>query len=243
MIDDRSLERSARSWIEEGLTAAPPHAVEAALLRIETTPQERDWHVPWRFRTMTLPARLVAAAVIGALVIAGAVALGGLGAGRSAPTPTPTTAPSSAVVSPSTGTIVAPPLAETFASSRYGYSVKYPTGWAVVPSNTLWTTIGSNLWSSGINDEIHGTAARFSGASMQLSDGQTADQWITAYASPADRAKWSRIDIGGQSGYLTADGAPAAAGAIAPSSVYFDAVVVVEGRVYNFDLDGHVDRA
>ena len=49
MTDDRSLERAARSWIEAGPTRAPDRAVEAALLRIQTTPQERDLRVPWRF--------------------------------------------------------------------------------------------------------------------------------------------------------------------------------------------------
>ena len=42
MTDDRSLERAARSWLEVGPTEAPERAVEAALLRIDTTPQERD---------------------------------------------------------------------------------------------------------------------------------------------------------------------------------------------------------
>ena len=242
MIDDRSLERTARSWIEEGPTAAPPQAVEAALLRIETTSQERDWHVPWRTPPMTLPARLVVAAVIGALVIAGAATLGGLGIGRSAPTPPPSTAPSPAAASPSAGAMAVPPLAETFTSSRYGYGVKHPTGWTIAPASTSWSEMGTNLWNSGINDEIHGTDVRFSGASLAI-DGQTPDQWITAYAGASDPASWPRIDIGGQSGYLTADGSPAAGGAIVPSSVYFDVVVVVDGRGYNFDMDGHVDRA
>jgi hypothetical protein len=243
MIDDRSLERTARSWIEEGPTAAPPQAVETALRRIETTSQERDWHVPWRTPPMTLPARLVAAAVIGALVVAGAVALGGLGIGRSTPTPVSTTAPSPAgTSSPSAAAIVAPPLAETFTSSRYGYAVKHPTGWTVAPATKTWSEIGTNLWNSGINDEIHGKDVRFSGASIAI-DGQQPDQWIKAYAGVSDPASWPRIDIGGQSGYLTADGSPAAGGAITPSSVYFDVVVVVDGRGYNFDMDGHVDRA
>jgi hypothetical protein len=242
MIDDRSLERTARSWIEEGTTAAPPQAVEAALLRIETTPQERDWHVPWRFRTMTIPARLVAAAVIGALVIVGAIALGGLGVGRSAPSPAPSTGPSAAPVSPSAGAIAVPPLATTFSSSLYGYAVKHPADWTVVPASKTWSEPGTNLWNSGINDEIRETDVRFSGASIALAT-RSADQWITAYAAGADPASWPRIDVGGQSGYLTVDGAPAGGGAIAPSSVYFDVVVAVDGRGYNFDMDGRVDRA
>ena len=68
MTDDRSLERAARSWLETGPTEAPDRAVEAALLRIQTTPQERDLRIPWRLPTMTTPARVAAAAVIGVLV-------------------------------------------------------------------------------------------------------------------------------------------------------------------------------
>jgi WD40-like Beta Propeller Repeat len=72
MTDDRSLERAARSFIEPGPTRAPEAAVERALLLIETTPQERDLRIPLRFTTMTTPARVAAAAVIGVLAIGGA---------------------------------------------------------------------------------------------------------------------------------------------------------------------------
>jgi hypothetical protein len=74
MTDDRSLERAARSFIESGPTRAPERAVEAALFRIKTTSQERGLRVPWRI-TMTTPARVGAAAVIGVLAIGGALFL------------------------------------------------------------------------------------------------------------------------------------------------------------------------
>ena len=80
MTDDRSLERAARSFIEAGPTQAPDRAVEAALLRIETTPQERDLRIPWRFPSMSIPARFAAVAILGALLLGGAlVLLGGVG--------------------------------------------------------------------------------------------------------------------------------------------------------------------
>jgi len=80
MTDDRSLERAARSFIEAGPTEAPERAVEAALLRIESTPQERDLRIPWRFPPMTLPARIAAVAILGALLLGGALSLfGGIG--------------------------------------------------------------------------------------------------------------------------------------------------------------------
>ena len=97
MTDDRSHERIARSWIEAGPTQAPDRAVEAALLRIETLPQERDLRIPWRLPKMTTPARVAATAVIGVLAIGGAMfTLGSSGlpaiVGPS-PSPDPTLAP------------------------------------------------------------------------------------------------------------------------------------------------------
>ena len=71
MTDDRSIERAARSWLEDGPTQAPDHAVEAALLTIQSTTQERDW-LPWRIRPMTQTLRLLAgAAALAALVVGG----------------------------------------------------------------------------------------------------------------------------------------------------------------------------
>jgi len=113
MNDDRSLERAARSWLEDGPTQAPDRAVEAALLRIETTPQERDLRIPWRLPKMTTPARVATAAVIGVLAVGGAflflgrpgqAVVGGPGpSATAAPTAAPPTAvPTSApVLSPS----------------------------------------------------------------------------------------------------------------------------------------------
>ena len=108
MTDDRSLERAARSWIEAGPTQAPDRAIEAALLRIQTTSQERDLRIPWRLPKMTTPARVAAAAVIGVLAIGGAFYLISPG-GRSnvgGPGPSPTLSPSASAVASSSGALV-----------------------------------------------------------------------------------------------------------------------------------------
>ena len=96
MTDDRSLERAARSWIEDGPTRAPDSAVERALLTIETTPQERDLRILRRFQTMPAPLRVAAAAGIGVLLIGGVLyALGGPSpnVGSLQPTPGPSSSP------------------------------------------------------------------------------------------------------------------------------------------------------
>jgi hypothetical protein len=116
MTDDRSLERAARSWLEAGPTEAPDRAVEAALLRIQTTPQERDLRIPWRLPKMTTPARVATAAVIGVLAVGGALFIlgrpGQTGVGGPGPTSTPTESPTpipSATPSP-TGPVGEGPL-------------------------------------------------------------------------------------------------------------------------------------
>jgi hypothetical protein len=93
MTSDRSLERAARSWLEEGPTEAPDRAVDAALSRIQTTSQERDL-LPWRLPTMNPIVRL-AGVVAAALLAVGlaSVAIGPGGIGGPKPTPTPPIAP------------------------------------------------------------------------------------------------------------------------------------------------------
>lgn len=71
--DDRSLERAARSWLDEGPTQAPDRTVEAALLRVSTTSQERDLRIPWRLPNMNPITRLAAVLVVGAIAIGGAL--------------------------------------------------------------------------------------------------------------------------------------------------------------------------
>ena len=194
---------------------------------------------------MTSTARVAALIAVGALILAGAFALLGPGhPGPNLPSPSPSTAQSTAQSSePAASAAVT--LSATFASSTYGYSVDFPTGWTTKPATKGWSTGAVNNWGSGFNDELFltGAGVRFSGASQTLASGQTADAWLTAYAAGADRATWKPISIDGKPGYLTADGVAALPGTIAPGGVFFDAVVVDGDRAYNFNMDGKVDRA
>jgi TolB protein len=108
-LDDRSLERAARTWIEAGPTQAPDRAVEAALVRIQTTPQERDLRIPWRFPPM-FSNRLTIAAVVVVVLVAGLFGVTKLASvGQTGPSPTPgssvlpTAAPSPSELNPAAG--------------------------------------------------------------------------------------------------------------------------------------------
>lgn len=92
MTDDRSLERAARSWLDEGPTRAPDRPVETALARIQSTSQERTLALPWRL-SATNPLVRVAGAAIVAVLAAGAVFL--LARPTSDVGPPPTIAPTS----------------------------------------------------------------------------------------------------------------------------------------------------
>jgi Tol biopolymer transport system component len=67
--DDRTFERRARAWLELGPVDPPEPVVQAALLAIESTNQERDLRIPWRFPTMTTRLGLAAVAVFGVLAV------------------------------------------------------------------------------------------------------------------------------------------------------------------------------
>jgi hypothetical protein len=143
MTDDRSLERAARSWLEAGPTQAPDRAVEAALLRIETTAQERDLRVPWRLPKMFTPARLAAAAVIGALLVGGAFIYAGGRPSTVVPIATPNPPSSSPVQSASPNASAVRPFDAT---SLQGWIVFEHFGQAPDGSTNKMDTDRRQIW-------------------------------------------------------------------------------------------------
>jgi hypothetical protein len=105
MNDDRSLERAARSWIEQGPTQAPDRPVDAALTDIQSIQQDRALPILWRLPNMTGTSRLVAGLATIVVVVAAAAFLvrpnSGTG-GVPSPSPSPSPAPTlAAIASPS----------------------------------------------------------------------------------------------------------------------------------------------
>jgi len=147
MTDDRSLERSARSWIEAGPVRAPDHVVDAALLRIQTTAQERSLRVPWRLDTMPTIARVAAAAAIGVLLVGGALFMFGRpndSVGVSPPTPSALPSPAPTVQPSPTAT--AAPVEPLPTDGRLNAG-RYAMGMADAPIDVQFT-VGDG-WTSG----------------------------------------------------------------------------------------------
>jgi hypothetical protein len=111
MTTDRDFDRIALAWLADGPEELPDRVVDAVVDEIHVTPQRHALRVPWRFPSMTTPARVAAAAVIGVLAIGGALLVlrpGGSNVGGPVPTPSPTASPTP---SPSPIVLVEGPLA------------------------------------------------------------------------------------------------------------------------------------
>lgn len=92
MSDEHRFERDARAWLELGPTDAPDRVVEAALLEIDQTSQERVLWLPWRLPPMTPRLGLAMTALV-AVVAVGLIYLnlpGRNGNNVGAPSATPT---------------------------------------------------------------------------------------------------------------------------------------------------------
>jgi Tol biopolymer transport system component len=140
MNDDRKFERSARTWLEIGPTDAPDHVVEDALLAIETTSQERDLRLPWRLPTMSMQARLGAAAVIGVLAIGGGALL--LSRGPQSQVGSPTQEPTPSLKATTAPTAVA----VTNYSTTSGWIVFEHWGFPIDGSSTTFNNDLRQIW-------------------------------------------------------------------------------------------------
>ncbi len=71
MSDDREFLRATSDWLEAGSDRTPPKAVDAVLLAVRTTRQDRVLPNPWRSIDMSgLAKALVAATAVVAIALA-----------------------------------------------------------------------------------------------------------------------------------------------------------------------------
>ena len=103
-MTDRTFERAVRDWLGDGSDRTPRPAIDAVLLAIKTTPQQRALWSRRRFNLMPTYIRLATVAAVVAVVGLGALTYFGGVAGPGGPTsqPTPTAAPTGA---PPTSTV------------------------------------------------------------------------------------------------------------------------------------------
>lgn len=233
--------------IEVGRGAPPDPALAAVTLErvrpvdIGHPPRSRSLSSSFSF--------IVSIAVAMALVVGGLAVfdrIGGMGAGDQH-TPSPS---SSAATGPA---IVVPLLTETFVSPRNGFSVRYPAGWSTKPATKTWPAdIFLPLGNPAFDELQRAGEARLVVASQLLGAGQTDADWLAAFAhiyqgsAPCGTAPSAspRLTIDGHSGYLVNVGCPLPADStFSTPDIRFRAIVIADGRVYDIQLDGNVDRS
>jgi hypothetical protein len=264
MTDER-FERTVRTWLRQGPESAPAWPIEAALVEVETTPQVGVSLFSWRIAPMSTSIRIAAVLVLAAAAALVAVNLPGSPIGGPDPTPTATAPAGTATVTPPTPTPApptppppTPPLVSiptfdaTFTSELHGFSLRYPAAWAIRRAERPWRPSDTVLaLPSPTLDELGDGTVRFGGASQQLPEGWTPERWVTWYRTSYDPfrdtcvpfgAPQDTVTVGGHEGLINFDGCPLR-DAVYPGGVVFDIYLVVDGRGYNFALDGAVDHA
>jgi hypothetical protein len=144
-------------------------------------------------------------------------------------------------------------LTERFESTRNGFSISYPAGWTVTPATTAWPLNAYLPVGHPAHDRLERPhVARLVVASQPLGAGQTEEDWLAAFFQPypranpcgSDRSTWPRLQVDGASAYLDVIDCPTIRDAqIAARDVSFEALAFAGGRVYQFRLNGDVDRA
>lgn len=191
-MSDRTFERAVRDWLEDGSDRTPPPAINAVLLAVKTTPQERALRIPRRFTRMTSFTRLSAVIAIVAVLGVGAIAYFGLSPGfGSAPQPpgSPTAAPTASLAPtggpfPTLGPLDTSDWVE-FTSTRYGFTIKRPVDWTETQSDHDWTFENDiESWTSTAPDSfIHpvGGGVKISAWSVSVTRGTTPESWLQSF--------------------------------------------------------------
>lgn len=184
---------------------------------------------------MTTPFRLAAmAAALVAVVVVALVAF------RPGLSPDVGTMPSSSTI-PSTipSPTDVPPVADwvAFTSPFYGYTVRHPAGWTVIPATEHYGLPESaDLYPQF--DKIDSGDWSFTGLGMRLRDGETSEEWLQAYFGDTiesgdectpGRSEWEAVVIDSQPASIVHTCAPA-----------LDTFVFAEDRVYIFSAFGHL---
>lgn len=144
MTRDLDFDQIAKEWLNDGSDRTPPPLIDAVLLAVRTTPQERDLRTSRRTLSMRNP--LYTAAVIAVLVVAGVGALyafpprfdAGLGAMPSSAVQ-PTEPPSPTAIPSESPPVNLPSGWTAYTSAQYGFTIGHPADWSVQPAKRAWT--------------------------------------------------------------------------------------------------------
>jgi hypothetical protein len=241
MSHPRDADWIIATWLDDGPLHLPEETRRAILVGVRTQRRARRPTFLRAFPVSSLRG-LVAAAAIGLAV--GAVSFLGLlraGGGPGSTTPA-STFPSPAVSSSPSPSATATPsslprLTETFVSSKFGYTIRYPADWVADVAT------GVDPWSpADVTDPMAepldyiappGSVA-FRAGSTLIPDGAVVDEWIRQYLTMSSVVGCNppRTDLEP----VTIDGQPGRLRGFCNPGDEVEATVVVGRRVYLFTL-------
>ena len=243
MNDDRAFERATRDWLEAGSDRTSPATIDAVLLAVRTTTQERDPGIPWRSPMMSNPMRLAAAIAIVAIVGFAGLKLLGRGGVGATPSPSPSPSPTFSQTPSATLRVPAATPIDTatwraFTSTRHGYSAEYPSDWTLSLATAPATLADMTNAITAVFDHMKApSGTRFDelmGVSTKLPAGMSEASWIAAYRQPVvdqfgagcfpPPDQWKPVTVSGHAGglYLGCN--------------YAESTTFVDGRAYVFTL-------
>ena len=187
MNGQRDPDAILAAWLEEGPNRLPEQTRRAISFSTRTTEQQRRslWS-PWRTPRMTIFARVAVAAIALIAVIGGSVYFMGTQQGVGGPQPTPspsaTSVPSSAPVSPSPEAGATVPTDWTsYTSSRFAYTIDYPTDWVLTPATMDWPAPAFPAMVGGFEHDTFGPpyfGSQLNVSSVPLEAGKGAADWL-----------------------------------------------------------------
>ena len=125
---------------------------------------------------------------------------------------------------------VIPALDRTYTSTISGYSIGYPSAWAVTQATQPWTAGYDTMTYS---DSIGTGSITMYGTSRKLPAGMSFENWFAAY--DADRVLGTRCGVPSLNEDVTVDGFVGKLDVHCPAS-YLEAVIPKGGRVYVFTM-------
>lgn len=242
---DLGFDPRIADWFEADPDQAPDQVLETVLAALPSVQQRRAWRVPWRFPRMTMPFRVAAIVVLGALLIAGLGAVGGFGIGPGvapAPTQAPCPSPFGDLQPPSAAPSSGLPTCGAFESTHYRYLIRYPAGWKAAPASRPWSMqVDQGDWLTPAADRfidesaIRNQQVGVTGLSSSLPAGMSEIDWINAYRAPvATGTPCTQVALTDAEG-IVIDGHPARLVKDPPEACGdSEAFVLVDGRMFVF---------
>jgi hypothetical protein len=229
MNDDRAFERATQEFLDEGSDRASASTIDAVLLAVRTTPQERDLRIPWRTAPMSNALRLVA--VMAVIVIAGVAAFNLFGSsgsvgGISAPSATVTPSPPPPTPSPQPSPTLRTATWTTYVSNRYGYTIAHPADWTVRPATGTYAAPADAPTTVTDGFIAPGQTVYASVWSVAVAPGTSAAAWIQAYC-PKQTSPCTGIP--GRAVAVSMDGHP---GELVVFTNDVEAFILVNNRMY-----------